>query len=251
MNNNPIGVFDSGLGGISVLNTCLALLPNEHYIYFGDSLHAPYGTKENQEVIDRCIAICDRFIEANVKAIIVACNTATSVAIQVLRERYSIPIIGMEPALKVAAHNKENQNIIVMATPLTLKEKKFARLMENYANSNHILKLPCPNFVELVESGLHNAQQQVNNQIDVYKEQLEGRNIDSIVLGCTHFLFIKNEIANYFNHTVQLIDGNEGTARQLRHLLEIEDNLGNHKQKVEIHNSDESKLPLSYQLLDV
>ncbi|TDW20633.1 glutamate racemase [Breznakia blatticola] len=250
MNNNPIGVFDSGLGGISVLNTCLTILPNEHYIYYGDSLHAPYGTKPKEDVLARCIEICDYFIQKNAKAIVVACNTATSVAITELRKRYSIPIIGMEPALKVAAHNKENKNIIVMATPLTLKEKKFASLMANYANNSTILKMPCPEFVEIVEHGMQDVQSRVNKQIDVYKDLIQDRQIDSIVLGCTHFLFVKQEIENYFNHNVQMIDGNEGTARQLKHLLEIDGNLGNHKQKVEIFNSDESKLPLSYQLVD-
>ncbi|MDQ0360726.1 glutamate racemase [Breznakia pachnodae] len=247
--NSPIGIFDSGLGGISVLKTCLEVLPEEHFIYFGDSANSPYGTKPKEEVVNRCIEICDDFIDKGVKAIVIACNTATSVAVQTLRDRYSIPIIGMEPALKVAANGKENQNIVVMATPLTLKEKKFAKLMHQYDSYNQIIKMPCPDFVSIVENDGSNIQQAVNNQIDQYKNELDDKHIDSVVLGCTHFVFLKNEIQTYFGPSTVLIDGNLGTANHLKHLLNQDNLLAKQNKKVDIFNSDESKLPLSNRLL--
>lgn len=124
-NRQPIGIFDSGLGGISVLKELRLLLPHEHFIYYGDSAHAPYGIKEKAEITARCIEICDYLIDQGVKAIVIACNTATSACVNLLRKRYSLPIIGMEPALKVAAEQGEHQRIIVTATPLTLKEQKL------------------------------------------------------------------------------------------------------------------------------
>jgi glutamate racemase len=247
--NSPIGIFDSGLGGISVLKTCLEVLPEEHFIYFGDSANSPYGTKPKEEVVNRCIEICDDFIDKGVKAIVIACNTATSVAVQILRNRYSIPIIGMEPALKVAANGKENQNIVVMATPLTLKEEKFAKLMHQYDSYNQIIKMPCPDFVGIVENDCSNIQLAVNNQIDQYKNELNDKHIDSVVLGCTHFVFLKNEIQTYFGPSTVLIDGNLGTANHLKHLLNQDNLLAKHNKKVEIFNSNESKLPLSNRLL--
>ena len=245
---SPIGIFDSGLGGISVLKTCLKVLPEEHFIYYGDSAHSPYGTKSKEVILKRCIEICDDFINKGVKAIVIACNSATSVAVQTLRERYPVPIIGMEPALKVAVNEKKNKTIVVMATPLTLKEEKFAKLMHQY-NTCTIVKMPCPDFVGIVENNLLDDQQAVNHQINQYKQELANKDIDSVVLGCTHFVFLKKVIQNYFGASTVLIDGNLGTANHLKHLLEEHNLLAQHNKKVEIFNSDESKIPLSYQLL--
>ncbi|MDL2276058.1 glutamate racemase [Breznakia sp. OttesenSCG-928-G09] len=246
---SPIGIFDSGLGGISVLNECLKHLPNEHYIYYGDSKNAPYGIKDKEAIIQRCIEICDFFITKNVKAIVVACNTATSAAVQTLRERYPIPIIGMEPALKVAAHNKQNQTIIVMATHLTLKEEKFANLMKCYESDHHIIKLPCPEFVTAIESDFKDHQAVVNHQLDQYASHIKTKQIDSIVLGCTHFVFLKQEIQNYFQKPIQVIDGNEGTAKHLAHILEEKQLLSKQPLKIDIYNSDNSKIELSKRLI--
>jgi len=246
--NSPIGIFDSGLGGISVLKSCISVLEEEHFIYYGDSANAPYGTKPKEEVIAHCIHICDYFVSQQVKAIVVACNTATSVAIQTLRKRYSIPIIGMEPALKVATNNKHKQNIVVMATPLTLKEAKFKALMQQYEFDNHIIKMPCPKFVELVEQACGHPQDAVNKQIDEY-QQLLVEPIDSVVLGCTHFVFLKQEIQSYFGTSTLLIDGNMGTANHLKQILCDSNLCATNNKKVELLNSDESKIPLSYQLL--
>ena len=136
--SQPIGIFDSGLGGISVLRELRTLLPKEHFLYFGDSAYAPYGIKDKALITERCITICDDLVARGAKAIVVACNTATSACVGVLRERYDLPIVGMEPALKVAAERGAHQRIIVTATQLTLKEQKFARLMERFQNEHKV-----------------------------------------------------------------------------------------------------------------
>ena len=149
-----IGVFDSGLGGISVLRDLKKLMPNEDFIYFGDSAYAPYGIKTKDEITKRCVEIIDFFIEKGVKAVVIACNTATSAAIKELRETYNITIIGIEPAIKPAVESKKQGKIIIMATTMTLAEKKFNNLMDKYKDEREIIKLPAPGLVEFVESGI-------------------------------------------------------------------------------------------------
>ena len=151
----PIGVFDSGVGGISVLRELVALMPNENFIFYGDSKNAPYGTKTLEEVRKLTLADAEYLRSRNVKALVVACNTATSAAIHILREKYQkeIPVIGIEPALKPAVSVKENSRVLVMATPMTLREKKFHNLMQKFQDQAEIISLPCPGLVEFVERG--------------------------------------------------------------------------------------------------
>lgn len=250
--NQPIGIFDSGLGGISVLKEASKHLPNEHFIYYGDSANAPYGTKNKEEIIQRCIAICDFFIEKNVKAIVIACNTATSVAATILREKYSIPIIGMEPALKPVAHGKKGHNIVVMATPLTLKEEKFNKLMSNYSESNNIIKMPCPELVKIVENDELDNSLKVMNQLYTYYKDINLKTIDSIVLGCTHFVFYRNYFMSDHFKRITIMDGNLGTCNHLRRILMEKDLLHEGEGSVEIFNSsnDPKYLTLSNKLLN-
>lgn len=250
-NGQPIGIFDSGLGGISVLKELKKHMPNEHFIYYGDSAYAPYGTKSKDYIIDRCIQICDYLISRNVKAIVIACNTATSVAAPIVRKKYNIPIIGMEPALKVAAQNKVDQNIIVMATPLTLKEKKFEDLMSHFNNDNNIMKMPCPELVKIVENDELDNKNKVLNQLYTYYRDINLKEVDSIVLGCTHFVFYRNYFDEHFNH-INIIDGNLGTSNHLQHILEERSLLNDKEGSVEILNSsnDEKYISLSYKLLE-
>lgn len=247
----PIGIFDSGLGGISVLKEACKRMPNEHFIYFGDSANAPYGTKAKEEIIARCVAICDFFIEKNVKAIVIACNTATSVAAPILREKYDIPIIGMEPALKPVAHDKTNQNIVVMATPLTLKEKKFELLMSKYSDSNNIIKMPCPELVKIVENDLLDNEEIVMKQLNTYYKDIDLNTIDSIVLGCTHFVFYRKYFNAYFKN-INVMDGNVGTCNHLHNILENYNALNDTEGKIEIYNSSEDLkyIALSNKLLN-
>jgi glutamate racemase len=248
----PIGIFDSGLGGISVVNSLRKILPNENLIYYGDSKYAPYGPQTVEQVISHSERIVEYFISRNVKAIVIACNTATSAAATHLRKKYTLPIIGMEPALKPAALAHPGGYIAVLATAMTLRESKFMEQVELYKEDSTIIKCPTPEFVELVES--QNISYQAIYQIldgvlpKAIKEQING-----VVLGCTHFIFLKQTISAYFNHTVNIYDGNLGTVFQLKRTL-MNLNLLCEKQKhgtVEIQNSaGEEMISLALDLLE-
>lgn len=233
--SKPIGVFDSGLGGISVLKELVALMPNEDFIYFGDSFYAPYGVKSKEEITKRCIEICDYLIEEDVKAIVIACNTATSAAVNILRDLYKeIPIIGMEPALKVAAENVEDNNIVVMATPLTLNEKKFNNLMKKYSDKNNIIKMPCPELVKIVENDMLDDVELINKQINEYYKDIDLKSLDSIVLGCTHFVFFREHLEKLVDNKTNIIDGNNGTARHLKNILQSNNSLNKTDKKGDV-----------------
>ncbi|TCD54714.1 glutamate racemase [Alloscardovia theropitheci] len=224
-NNSPIGVFDSGLGGISVVNEIHKIMPHEDIIFFGDSANAPYGTRSTQEVQQLSFAAADRLIENGAKAIVIACNTATSAAADSMRERYDVPIIGMEPALKLACDlgHGEPQHVIVTATPLTLREQKFARLMNRFSATHTIEKQPCPRLVEIVENGQIENSKLVYETLHSYLDQYDMNSVDSIVLGCTHFTYFRSYFENIVDSHVQIVDGNEGTARHLHEILKRED----------------------------
>ncbi|MBF4693225.1 glutamate racemase [Fusibacter ferrireducens] len=215
--NSKIGVFDSGLGGISVLYEIHKLMPNESIVYFGDSGNAPYGIKTKEEVVELSKRICDHLIEKeDVKAIVIACNTATSAAVDILRGQYNIPIIGMEPAIKPAITGTEGV-IVVMATEMTLKEEKFNNLLYSFEEAHRIIKMPSPELVDVVENHMDDIEyikKSISNYLDSISEHVEG-----IVLGCTHFIFLKDFIDEYYDHKVEIFDGNFGTASQLRNVL--------------------------------
>ncbi len=252
MKSDAIGIFDSGMGGLSVLAQAKKLLPNEKYIYYGDSKNAPYGIKSKEEVIRLSIEICDYFANRNVKAIIVACNTATSAAVKVLRLKYDIPIIGMEPALKPAIENNQGGHIAVMATPMTLREEKFNKLLERIETSTKIYKVPAPKVVELVEQGI-TVGGQVDKVVEEYFLGIKLSTIESVVLGCTHFVFIKSSISKVLNKKIQFYDGNYGTIMQLKRRLEKNNLLCEDKLEcdVEIINTGGKKyLEVSKKLLE-
>lgn len=218
----PIGVFDSGLGGISVAREIRRDMPNEHVLYFGDSANAPYGTKSPEQVRELSDAIVKRFVEQGVKAVVIACNTATSAAANELRDRYDIPIIGMEPALKVACDrgHGNRQRVIVAATPLTLWERKFAVLMDRFKADHTIFPEPCPGLVEIVEHGQLDDHDVVMRTLHQYFDQYDLSTIDAVVLGCTHFVFYRDYFRELLPDTAEIIDGNEGTVRHLGVVLE-------------------------------
>lgn len=219
--NAPIGVFDSGLGGISVLRALVREMPNENFLYYGDSANAPYGTKTLEEVRALTVASFEYLIQKGVKAVVVACNTATSAAVRYLREKYPDEIIiGIEPAIKPATNVCEQPNIIAMATPMTLKEQKFHALMDRYKDNANIMPLPCPGLVEFVEEGKVGTEeflQFMTGLLEPFKEQ----KIDAVVLGCTHYPFAVSEIKKVLGDHVKLFDGAWGTARETkRRILE-------------------------------
>ena len=252
----PIGVFDSGLGGISVVRQIVQDMPHERVLYFGDSANAPYGTKTPQEVRRLSFDIMERLMSQGVKAVVIACNTATSAAVNALRDHYDIPIIGMEPALKVACdrgHGKR-QRVIVAATPLTLRERKFAVLMDRFKADHTIFPEPCPGLVEIVEHGQLDDHDVVMRTLHQYFDQYDLSTIDSVVLGCTHFVFYRDYFRELLPDTAAIIDGNEGTVRHLGVVLESLGKLApeDAEGSIDLANSDTSAriAQLAQSLLD-
>lgn len=244
---SPIGVFDSGLGGLSVLKTLRNLFPEEDFIFLGDSLYNPYGIKTKEQIVERCIAICDLLVEKDVKAIVIACNTATSASVPLLRKRYDIDIIGMEPALKVACELGENQRIAVWATDYTLKEKKFSNLLNRFKDAHTIYKVPCPKLVRIVEEDRLEDKEYVQSVLEDYISQ--AGEVDSIVLGCTHFVFFKDYLQEMLPH-VHVVDGNVGTANRVKDVLAKKGLLNsNQVGTVTLLNTLEDRLSLERKLL--
>lgn len=214
----PVAVFDSGLGGISVLRALVRRMPDEDYLYFGDSANAPYGTRPVEEVRRLTLAHIGRLYDRGIKAAVIACNTATSAAIVELRARFAdIPVIGMEPALKPAVRAHAHGCVLVLATELTLREEKFARLLEQYAPQAEIVRLPCPELVEFVERGEIDTPE-VAAYLRARLEPYRGR-ADAAVLGCTHFPFLRGAVRAALGEGVALYDGGEGTARETERQL--------------------------------
>lgn len=249
----PIGVFDSGVGGISVLKELVKELPQEDFYYFGDSANAPYGTKTAEEVLHLSEQVVESLLNQGAKAIVIACNTATSAAAQTLRNKYKeLPIIGIEPALKPAVLAKKDAHVLVMATPVTLRLEKFHRLLEQFGHEGQVSLLPCPGLMELVEEG---------NLEGLETEQFLRKlltpyigHIDSVVLGCTHYPFVKALIQKILGDDVLIYDGAAGTARELRRRLEKEGllNPASHKGEVTFYNSKntEEEIELSKYLFN-
>ncbi len=213
-NDLPIAVLDSGVGGISVLHELMRIMPNENYLYYGDSANAPYGEKSRDEVLRITKQNLLYLKRTGIKCLVIACNTATSAAVKILRrENPDLPIIGIEPAIKPPAVMLENPRVLVMATPLTLKEKKFCELVERFSDKEEIIPLPCPGLVELIESGELESEK-TDRYIKKLFEPYENERIDAVVLGCTHYPHIRPLIEKNLPEGVLVIDGGEGTARQ-------------------------------------
>jgi len=215
----PIGVFDSGVGGLSVLREIRALLPNESLLYVADSGHVPYGEKSPDFIRERCRLLAEFLLKQGAKALVLACNTATVAGVAELRELYpQLPIIGMEPAVKPAAAATQSGVVGVLATTGTLKSAKFAALLDRFASDVRVITQPCPGLVERIEAG----------ELDgaVTRELLRGlvapllaEGCDTLILGCTHYPFIKPLLRSLVPDSVSLIDTGAAVARQLQRLL--------------------------------
>ena len=211
--NRPIGFFDSGVGGLSVMKEAIQVMPNENYIYFGDSKNAPYGVKSVEEVRDLTFKAVEFLLNKGVKGIAIACNTATSAAVADLRKIYpDLPLVGIEPALKPAVELNKDGNILIMATSMTLKEEKFNRLMNRYKDRASIIPVPCPGLVEFIESGKLDGKE-VEEYLFEKVNTYNGGKIASIVLGCTHYPFIKDTLVKIIGKDITIIDGGLGTAK--------------------------------------
>ena len=231
--NAPIGICDSGVGGISVLVTAQHILPKENYIYYADTAYAPYGTQNVEAVIHHTRRVADTLIQQGIKALIVACNTATSAAIHLLRSELNIPVIGMEPALKPAVAQFPNQKIIVLATPLTLKNTKFKNLLMSFEAMANIIPIPAPKLVEIVETA-----QIADLNTRHYLERILAHHHDAaaVVLGCTHFIFVRSLLEEILPHST-LIDGNLGTVYQLERVLMAQSLINSHGGAVQFQSS--------------
>lgn len=214
----PIGVFDSGVGGISVLGKMIKEMPNEEFIYLADTANAPYGTKNYDRVLELSVKAAETLLNKNIKTLVVACNTATSVAINTIRGMTDIPVIGMEPALKPAVESGIKGIIVVLATPLTLKERKFNNLLRRFDKDTPIVPIPCPGLVELIESEAE-TEKIKSYFLDLLKP-VPASQISAVVLGCTHYCFVRKEIIEVTGGNVKIYDGNEGTVRHLKFILE-------------------------------
>lgn len=240
---DPIGFFDSGLGGISVLRQTRKLLPGEDYLYFGDSLHAPYGVRPLEEVQQLTIKAAEDLVDRGVKALVLACNTATSAAAALLRERWpELTIIGIEPALKPAVERHPGGRVLVLATAMTLSEQKFHDLWQLYDDRAEIVPIPCSGLMEFVERGEMDGE-----AVEAYLlEKLEPFSkvaVDAVVLGCTHYPFLTPVIRRLMGRRPEILDGGEGVARQLQRLLAQKGLLNprNETGRVEFQNSLEEK----------
>ena len=227
LDQRPIGLLDSGLGGIGVLGEALRQLPNEDYVYYGDTATAPYGDKAPEEVLGLVHQAVERLIELRCKSIVIACNTATSVSAGKLRQELDLPIIGMEPALKPASQLPGGGKILVMATRVTLALPKFQALMAQYGRD--AVPVPCPGLMECVERG-----ELEGPKVTALLRHLLGpwlsQPVKAVVLGCTHYPFLRKTIAALFPAGTPLIDGNAGSVRQLRRRLEEQDLLSDRQE---------------------
>ena len=210
--NAPIGMFDSGVGGISVLREAVRQLPCERFIFFGDTKNAPYGTKTKEQVLALSRAVVETLLGMGCKAIVIACNTATSAAAATLRAEYAdIPIIAMEPALKPASLLHQDGVVLALATPGTIAGEKYAQLYALYGEG--VISLPCGGLMEFAERGELDSEALHEYLSDLFRPFF-GQKVEAVVLGCTHYVFLKRAIGRFFP-SAPLIDGNEGTVRQL------------------------------------
>lgn len=214
--NAPIGFLDSGVGGVSVLNAARKALPYEDFILYGDSGNAPYGTKEEEHVIQLVRAAAKALMDENIKALVIACNTATGIALETMQKELPIPVVGILPAIRPAQKLRKEGEILVMGTPNTVKTRAVLRLMET--DGQHVLLLGCPGLMEFVEKGELSGPRLHSHLEGLLKPYLD-KKIDVVALGCTHYPFLRDAIAEFFPKETQFIDGSTQTLKELNAAL--------------------------------
>ncbi|MCU7800435.1 MAG: glutamate racemase [gamma proteobacterium symbiont of Lucinoma myriamae] len=220
-NNHPIGIFDSGVGGLSVLQHIHQLLPHEHILYIADSGYAPYGCQDNSFIEQRSRVITERLITQGAKAIVIACNTATASIIESFRQQYGIPFVGVEPGIKPAIAMTKNGHIGIMATTGTLSSTRYSELSQRFGNIVNIHNQACPGLADQVEAGLLDAPD-TTQLLKKYLRKLEKKQVDTIVFGCTHYSFLTSQIKKIMGPSIQLVDTSYAIAEQLERVLEQE-----------------------------
>ena len=214
-----IGIFDSGIGGITLLHQAMISLPDEKYIFYADTDHVPYGIRSKAEVISFVDDVMQFMMKNDCKAVVIACNTATSVAIEEMRRKYNIPIIGIEPAVKPAVENSDGKRVMVIATPMTVREKRLKSLVDRVDDGHLVDLVALPKLVEFAERGEFDSQEVV----DYITGEFFGYDLNQygeLVLGCTHFNYFKETFLKLWPSKLCMIDGSEGTIRQLARVLE-------------------------------
>lgn len=235
INNNPIGLFDSGIGGTSIWKEINILLPSENTIYLADSKNAPYGEKTKEEIITLSCKNTEYLLNLNCKLIVVACNTATTNAIKELRHKYDVPFIGIEPAIKPAALHSKTQKIGILATKGTLNSELFYRNVEKFQDIQ-IIEQVGYGLVELIENGEINSDE-TNHLLHAYLAPMVENNIDYLVLGCSHYPYLIPQIKKIIPSRIHIIDSGEAVAKQTKHILQ---------EKVGFRNSTEKNNPIFY-----
>ena len=239
MNNRPIGMFDSGCGGLTVLKQYTKLMPNEDFIYYGDTAHLPYGDKSPQKIIEYCDEIVKFLINKNVKMIVIACGTASATAYEYLKENYDIEIRNI---IIPTAQAITSKNVGVIATQATIKSNAWTKAINKFSPTTNVTSVACPLFVPIIENGLiENEGTPYFIQEYIDKLQLKNNNISSIILGCTHYPLLKDKIQKEVGDTIKLIDIGEYSARNtLTYLKENTlENTSGHQRKIELYSSDD------------
>jgi glutamate racemase len=251
--NGTIGFFDAGMGGISVLARAMEKMPNESYVYLGDSINQPYTDLPKDKLRSLCVENCKFLVEKGAKAIVVACNTATMVAIDDMRAAVDVPILGMWPAIKPAVEMEKigNGKVIVMATETTLSSSTVSNLIKTHGEGSRIYKLACPQVISLVEKGIVEGDE----MDELIKDYFRGFNLDestTVVLGCTHFGFLGDTMKRVLGKNVKIADGGIGVTNKLIEILLDKDMLCTQcKSSCEVYNSaGEDKVSISEKLLN-
>lgn len=217
--NFPIVVFDSGVGGLTVLYECFKRLPHENYIYYADVENVPYGNKDRELVKSFILNAIEDVAKEPIKALVIACNTATSLVIEQLRATYDFPVIGMEPAIRPALSSNKKGKVLVLATDLTLREDKYHNLVNQLGRPDEILELALPELVDAAEEFNFfdkNLQQSLTNKLNDF----DLKNIHTVVLGCTHYVYFSSLLKEILPDHIQIIDGNIGTVNRLVSLIQ-------------------------------
>lgn len=215
---HPIGVFDSGLGGLTVLSALRQQLPHEHFLYFADTRYLPYGDRSEVFLRERGLTIAQHLEHLGCKAIVIACNTATAAAAESIRAHCHLPVVALEPAVKPAVALSQKHRVGVLATTRTLSSQRFQRLLENHASNTTVFAQACPGLAEAIEAA--GAESQVVSQLlDQYLQPLIDAEVDVVVLGCTHYPWVKTAIAARFPQPVTIVDSGAAVARQVQRRL--------------------------------
>ncbi|WP_156202821.1 glutamate racemase [Candidatus Syntrophocurvum alkaliphilum] len=227
-NTRPIGIFDSGVGGLTVVKALIEKLPNENFVYFGDTANVPYGNKTKEQLMMYAENIINFFITKEVKAIIVACGTHSSVTLPELKQEYDIPILGVvKPGSKAAVKTTKNNRIGILATQATVNSKAYTHNIKEINSHSNVLEIACKSFVPLVEKGKL-RDNETYEAVKKYLDPLVNKNIDTIVLGCTHYPFLEPAIKDYINDNIKLVDPADETINELIELFTAKDLLNKH-----------------------